>query len=65
MRTIDELGGICEFDGCEDIATVIVYSRLRAEVMLCCTAHSEIVVDYGSPEYHQTCHNCGCLLPIN
>jgi hypothetical protein len=65
IRLADELGGICEVDGCGGMTTSIVYSRSRGSVILCCDAHAYEVADEGHPEYHQTCPNCGCEIPVN
>lgn len=65
IRLADELGGICEVDGCVGMTTSIVYSHIRGAVILCCDAHACGVADEDHPEYRQTCPNCGCEIPIN
>ena len=65
IRLADELGGICEVDGCAGMTTSIVWSRNRAAVILCCDAHVYDVLEEGSPEYHVTCPNCECEMPVN
>lgn len=62
---IEQLGGLCEAENCTRMTTDIVYSRRRGEVLLCCDTCAQIVVDEECPEYHETCTNCGCLLPVN
>lgn len=55
----------CETDGCDKLATDIVYSRKVEKVLLCCTPHADIVMEEETPEYWDDCENCGCRLPVN
>lgn len=65
IRLLDELGGRCEAAGCMRKATRIVYSKKQRAVLLCCDTHSDEILDEDCPEYHQTCPNCGCEIPVN
>lgn len=50
----------CEYGDCENNATDMVYSRNLKKVVFCCEPCSEIVIEEGSPEYFESCKNCGC-----
>ena len=55
----------CEYKDCNKEAEMMVYSRRQDKVMNTCWEHAQRVVDEGAPEYHETCPNCGCLIPVN
>lgn len=65
MRRFPENGDECEFGDCHETAKWLAYSRRNGCVMALCEHHQVVVVDEDSPEYHHTCENCGCELPIN
>lgn len=65
IRLADELGGICEADGCVAMTTSIVYDRDKNAVLLCCEQHAEEIMDAAGGEYDSICPNCGCEQPIN
>ena len=54
----------CEYEDCNKEADRIVYSRHQERVMNACYEHAERIVDEDSPEYHENCPNCGCLIPV-
>lgn len=64
MRTIKELEP-CEYGECNRLATGLVYSRKKDQIIAVCDACDTLVLDEGSPEYWHHCENCGCSLPIN
>jgi len=63
-RKIEDAKG-CENGECENKATDMVYSRHKKEVIFCCEACSDIVIDEDSPEYWNNCENCGCRQGVN
>ena len=58
-------GMICEADYCQRPATALAYSCKKKTVLAVCEDHADSVCDEGSPEYHVTCNNCGCHIPVN
>ena len=64
MRTIKELD-LCEYEGCNRLATGLAYSRNKGDIMDVCDECDTLVLDEGTPEYFHHCENCGCGLPIN
>ncbi len=55
----------CYAFGCDEPGTLLTYDRTLGRVIGLCPTHSAIVADNSNPEYHHTCENCGCVLPIN
>ena len=55
----------CEYEDCTRDATEIVYSRNLKRVILCCDAHSYVIIKEGGPEYLDYCQNCGCRQGVN
>jgi len=64
MRNIKDIKN-CEYKECTLKAVSIVYSRDLSAVVACCEKHSDIVQNEGSPEYWDTCENCGCKCGVN
>lgn len=65
IRRSIKVGDICEYEDCVRLATMVVYSRNRDNIIKCCIVHADIVVEETGPEYTDICENCGCMLPIN
>ena len=55
----------CEYEDCNKEAEMMVYSSRQDKVMNACWEHAKRIVDEDSPEYHHSCPNCGCLMPVN
>jgi hypothetical protein len=64
MRILHE-NDMCQFKGCDSIASVLVYSRKLQMVGKYCEKHCDIVEGEESPEYLSVCKNCGCINPVN
>jgi len=60
-----KVGDTCQYGSCRNDAESLVYSREDELVLKCCYYHAEIVQDQGSPEYVDTCMNCGCTQGVN
>ncbi len=62
-----EIRGMCSYPDCKLDAECIACGRDDAfrEVRAYCVIHGEMVADQGSPEYHVSCSNCGCLEGCN
>lgn len=73
--------GTCAYDGCEAPAETFACGRPGREwwddemmgrqpeahpvPAWYCKAHAGVVCDEQSPEYHDSCPNCGCLFGVN
>lgn len=58
-------GDKCEYQDCENEAEDMVYSRNLKKVIFCCDPHADSVLDEQSPEYWDSCENCGCRQGVN
>lgn len=58
-------GMVCEVFGCGKPATCVAYWRTDNQIVACCDAHYDFIVEQDNPEYTHCCENCGCDLPIN
>jgi len=56
---------ICEAKGCDNKASAMAYSRNKRKVIICCSGCTYLILEENNPEYHDSCANCGCELPIN
>jgi hypothetical protein len=71
---IIEVSGQCSFEGCEKPAEFIACGRESYDdderpghpTPACyCREHMAEVIDERSPEYTDTCPNCGCMFGVN
>lgn len=68
-------GRKCQYEDCEADAEVIACGREHVhysrddkghpEPRVYCLTHGRVVCDEGSPEYTDSCPNCGCLFGVN
>ena len=69
---ITKIEGKCQYEGCEEQATVIASGQRSYSlgdtslhpVGCYCDKHSHIVADEGNPEYHDECPNCHCRFGV-
>lgn len=74
---IIEISGYCQYEDCEQPATVIACGRRAWKnddpdkdeghpIPGCyCLTHGRLVSDERAPEYTDECPNCGCMFGIN
>lgn len=67
---ITKIEGKCQYEGCEAAATDIAcgrsFGRRKGHGLGCyCFAHACMVAEEESPEYTNTCPNCGCMSGVN
>lgn len=61
---------LCAYPDCEERATEIATGRRYMgrdgfPLGYYCRVHAEAVQDQGSPEYTESCPNCGCMFGVN
>ena len=64
MRELNS-NDLCEYADCQNEANYMVFSRKLNSVYFYCDYHRDDVLEEGSPEYTDTCMNCGCEQGIN
>ena len=55
----------CEWPGCLEMATDMVYNKRAMAVFHYCRHHADYVSNFDNPEYTVDCPNCGCVFGVN
>jgi len=57
-------GKKCEYEGCNEDATVIAMGH-HHPLGAYCKHHSKVISEMSNGEFDEECPNCGCKFPVN
>ena len=62
---INKVEGICQYEGCEKLATAIAKGRIHPIINCYCDSHAVTVAEEDDAnEYQVDCPNCGCMFGV-